>query len=69
MSTEDLHNKVQNLELKVQALLQKISKITTDYENTESDYRVQITLLSNENEKLRAAQEDARNAKDEDAST
>lgn len=39
-------------DLKIQALLEKISKITSAYENQEADYRVDITLLVAENEKL-----------------
>lgn len=35
-------------ELKVQALLEKISSLTTGYENQVADLRVEITMLSNE---------------------
>jgi uncharacterized protein YeeX (DUF496 family) len=33
-------------DLKIQALLEKVSKLTTDYENQAADYRVEITMLS-----------------------
>lgn len=36
------------LELKNQALLEKISSLTTNYENQVADLRVEITILSNE---------------------
>lgn len=35
-------------DLKIEALKQKIAKIVTQYEDQESDYRVEITLLSND---------------------
>lgn len=35
-------------ELKTQALLEKISSLTTNYENQIADLRVEVTMLSNE---------------------
>lgn len=35
-------------ELKVQALLEKISNLTTNYENQVADLRVEVTMLTQE---------------------
>jgi len=40
------------LELKVQALLEKIGNIVASYENQVADLRVELTLLSKKNEEL-----------------
>lgn len=40
-------------ELKVQALLEKISNLTTNYENQIADMRVDYTLLSQDRDQLR----------------
>lgn len=40
-------------ELKVVALRERVSELTTAYEDRAADYRVEITLLTNENEELR----------------
>ena len=40
-------------ELKVQALLEKISNLTAQYENQVADFRVELTMLNQENEQLR----------------
>lgn len=48
-NTQDL---VQSLQLKIQALKERISLLVTDYEDKDSDKRVQITLLSNTNQQL-----------------
>lgn len=45
-------------ELKIQALLEKISSLTANYENQVADYRVEITLLSQRVEELEKQQED-----------
>lgn len=39
-------------ELKVQALLEKISSLTTNYENQVAELRVDVTLLSQEKQEL-----------------
>lgn len=56
-------------ELKVQALLEKVSNLTTNYENQVADLRVDVTLLSQENnslkqelEALRASLEESQDA-------
>lgn len=38
----------QRLELKNQALLEKVSSLTTNYENQVADLRVEVTLLTHE---------------------
>lgn len=40
-------------ELKVQALLEKISTLTTQYENQVADLRVELTLTSQERDSLK----------------
>lgn len=35
-------------DLKIQALLEKITMLTTQYENQCADYRVEVTLLNDE---------------------
>ena len=47
-------NSVDLKDLKITALLEKISRLTAQYENQEADYRVEITVLSR---RLREAQE------------
>lgn len=42
-------------QLKIQALLEKISALVTQYESTMADYRVEITLLTARVEELSAA--------------
>lgn len=54
--------------LKNQALLEKISAITTKYENEAADYRVEITLLAKQNELLQREVEEYR-AREEPAET
>lgn len=44
-------------DLKIQALLEKISSLTMHYENQIADLRVDLTISSQEVEELRAAQE------------
>ena len=46
-------------ELKIQALLEKISSLTANYENQVADYRVEITLLTQRVEELENQQEGA----------
>lgn len=45
-------------DFKIQALLEKISSLVTNYENEVSDYRVEITLLTREVQRLREQYED-----------
>ena len=40
----DDKNKIERLELKVQALLEKVSSLTANYENQIADLRVDVTL-------------------------
>lgn len=42
-------------ELKIQALLEKISNLTTNYENQVADLRVELTVLGKEVEELKNA--------------
>lgn len=51
-------------ELKIQALLEKLSNLTANYENQIADLRVDITLTSIELEELKAIQAE----KDQDVS-
>lgn len=44
----------QNMELKVQALLERISSLTMQYENQVADLRVQLTNVSEERDALQA---------------
>jgi hypothetical protein len=44
-------------ELKIQALLEKISNLTANYENQVADYRVEITFLTQRVEELEKQQE------------
>lgn len=44
----------QRLELKNQALLEKVSSLTTNYENQIADLRVEVTMLMNELQNARA---------------
>lgn len=54
-------------ELKVQALLEKISNMTAQYENQIADLRVALTISEMEREQLEAANRDKEeNAKKED---
>ena len=46
-NTEELQERLQRSEWKNQALLEKISSLTTNYENQVADLRVEVTLLSN----------------------
>lgn len=41
-------NTEQKLELKTQALLEKVSSLTANYENTIADLRVELTMVSAE---------------------
>jgi hypothetical protein len=40
-------------DLKIQALLEKIGSLTTQYENQVAEMRVDLTLLSNDRDQLR----------------
>lgn len=40
-------------DLKIQALLEKVSNLTTQYENQVADLRVDLTIVSQECEQLR----------------
>lgn len=46
-------------ELKIQALLEKISNLTTNYENQVADLRVELHIRTQENEELKDALEKA----------
>lgn len=46
-------------ELKVQALLEKVSSLTANYENQAADYRVEITLLTQKIQELEDASADS----------
>lgn len=46
-------------ELKVQALLEKISSLTANYENQVADLRVEVTIVTHERDELLAEKEDA----------
>ena len=66
MTEENLEvaQRVQMYELKNQALLEKISSLTANYENQIADLRVEVTLLANqlqtlENERLANEAEEA----------
>lgn len=41
-------------ELKVQALLEKVSRLTTSYENDNADLRVELTLVTSDRDRLQA---------------
>jgi small-conductance mechanosensitive channel len=41
-------------DLKIQALLEKVSQLTTQYENQVADLRVDLTLVSSERDQLHA---------------
>jgi hypothetical protein len=41
------------LELKIQGLLERISQLTTNYENNIADLRVALTMVTNERDQLR----------------
>jgi len=43
----------QKLELKAQALLERISTLTAEYENKVADLRVELTIISNERDSLK----------------
>lgn len=43
---EYLRNEVQKKDLKIQALLEKVSELTAEYENKCADYRVDLTLYA-----------------------
>lgn len=49
-------------DLKIQALLERIASLTTEYENKVADLRVQLTLLS---EELRKATEEKADVQEE----
>lgn len=53
-------------ELKVQALLEKISSLTTNYENQIADLRVEVTLASNELQAMGQELENLRGEKGQD---
>lgn len=60
----------QKLELKVQALLERVSSLTSNYENQIADLRVEITTLVQELQRLSEESnngEDADEASEEDA--
>lgn len=45
-------------ELKVQALLERVSSLTVEYENKVADLRVEVTLLSNQIQATQSEVED-----------
>jgi uncharacterized protein YeeX (DUF496 family) len=46
--------KMDRKDLKIQALLEKITQLTTQYENQAADYRVEITMLTQERDEALA---------------
>lgn len=48
-------NNVEELKLKATALLQRVSELTSEYENKIADLRVALTVQNQENEQLRGA--------------
>lgn len=55
---EKLQSEAQRNTLKIQALLEKISSLTADYENNVADLRVSLTILTDKNEQLQARVEE-----------
>lgn len=45
-------------DLKIQALLEKVSSLTTNYENQVADLRVEVTMLSQALQEAQQVQED-----------
>jgi len=52
MTEQIEEQQVDRKDLKIQALVEKISTLTAQYENQAADYRVEITLMSTENNRL-----------------
>jgi hypothetical protein len=48
-------------DLKIQALLEKISSLTTSYENNAADLRVELTLASQERDQVQQELEGLKN--------
>lgn len=48
-----MENQVTREDLKIQALLEKVGNLTATYENQIADFRVELTLVSQENEALK----------------
>lgn len=65
-NTQELQAELQRSQLKVQALVEKISELTSNYENQCADYRVDITLLSNYVERLENEAKDNDSGEKED---
>lgn len=59
--TEQLDRK----DLKIQALLEDISQLTTQYKNQVADLRVELTIVSQELDQLRAAEQEKANVEEE----
>ena len=51
---------VDRKDLKIQALLEKVSSLTTNYENTAADLRVELTITVNDNARLKAENDQLR---------
>jgi len=54
INQDELQQNFFKLELKLQALRERLSNVVTNYEDQDADRRVQITLLGKENEELSA---------------
>lgn len=57
-----MDNQVQREKLKNQALIERLSAITAQYENQDAERRVDITLLSDEIKRLTQELEEVRDA-------
>lgn len=49
---EEVKQELTRKDLKIQALLEKVSSLTSNYENVQADHRVEITLLTQRVEEL-----------------
>ena len=63
-----MSNTLDRKDLKIQALLEKVSTLTTQYENQIADLRVELTISENEREAL-AKEVENLNAPVEDVSS
>ena len=52
-------NTLDRKDLKIQALLEKVSALTTQYENQVADLRVELTISENERETLEKKLQDS----------
>lgn len=54
-----MSNTLDRKDLKIQALLEKVSALTTQYENQVADLRVELTISENEREALEKKLQDS----------